>query len=258
MNSEGLSDFVCFSYILCSMTHAADNHSARPCNNMKKQENQNHHLSRDVMLGGNLWNNGLICAFEFVRGRKRTTHSKSGLKIESRQDVFYEAPNKHVSRYGSTDCLPHKSNWDRLMESSAKIESIVSEFDTLENYCDNQDHNPGQFQVRRENFARGYWIPIGWTRIFELVQTVQVDAHWASQPIAFKEDDDDITVADVVAPYWEQSVGPTWWCHVAAGHPYINAWLSDAQWLHPAISIALQDESRLISDRMKYLLYEVN
>lgn len=104
---------------------------------------------------------------------------------------------------------------------------------------------------------RSYWIPIGWARISELVQSVQADSNWASQPLEFPEDEDGLTVADVVAPYWERSVGPIWWCHVAADHPYVNAWLSSAQWLHPAISIALRDESRLISDRMKHLLYEV-
>ncbi|KAM1188451.1 hypothetical protein ACFX13_025069 [Malus domestica] len=82
-----------------------------------------------------------------------------------------------------------------------------------------------------------------------MVQTVQVDACW--------EDDDDVTVADVAAPYWERPVGPTWWCHVDVGHPYINLWLSTAQWLHPAVSIALRDDCKLISERMKHLLYKV-
>ncbi|KAM1373725.1 hypothetical protein ACFX2I_024390 [Malus domestica] len=62
---------------------------------------------------------------------------------------------------------------------------------------------------------------------------------------------------NVAAPYWERPVGPTWWCHVDAGHPYINSWLSTAQWLHPAVSIALRDDGKLISERMKHLLYEV-
>lgn len=84
-----------------------------------------------------------------------------------------------------------------------------------------------------------------------------VDSGWATQPHEFADDENDITVAEVAAPYWERPVGPTWWCHVSAGHPFINSWLSSAQWLHPAISIALRDESRLISERMKYLLYEV-
>ncbi|KDO78083.1 hypothetical protein CISIN_1g0086011mg, partial [Citrus sinensis] len=71
------------------------------------------------------------------------------------------------------------------------------------------------------------------------------------------DDEDDITVADLAAPYWERPAGPVWWCHMLAGHPSVEAWLSGAQWLHPAVSLALRDESRLISERMKYLLYEV-
>ncbi|KAJ3670795.1 hypothetical protein LUZ60_008221 [Juncus effusus] len=102
------------------------------------------------------------------------------------------------------------------------------------------------------------WVPIGWTRISELVQRVQTDARWESEQAEFyMEEEEDYTVADVAAPYWERPVGPTWWCHVIAGHPAVEAWLRDAQWLHPAIRIALRDESRLISDRMKHLLYEV-
>ncbi|KAK2993915.1 LOW QUALITY PROTEIN: hypothetical protein RJ640_012789 [Escallonia rubra] len=71
------------------------------------------------------------------------------------------------------------------------------------------------------------------------------------------DDEDDLTTADLAATYWELRAGTIWWCHVAAGHQSVDAWLSNAQWLHPAISVALRDESRLISDRMKHLLYEV-
>jgi hypothetical protein len=44
---------------------------------------------------------------------------------------------------------------------------------------------------------------------------------------------------------------------VDARHSNILSWLANSQWLHPAISAALRDETRLISDRMKHLLYEV-
>ena len=43
-----------------------------------------------------------------------------------------------------------------------------------------------------------------------------------------------------------------------AGHPSIQAWLSSAQWLHPAVSLALKDASHLISERMSHLLYVVD
>ncbi|GKA85564.1 hypothetical protein Tco_0807218 [Tanacetum coccineum] len=73
----------------------------------------------------------------------------------------------------------------------------------------------------------------------------------------FESDDNEVTVADIAVPYRERPVGPTWWCHVEAGHLMVHSWLSNSKWLHPAISIALRDESKLISERMKHLLYEV-
>ncbi|KAL5582577.1 hypothetical protein UlMin_015019 [Ulmus minor] len=103
---------------------------------------------------------------------------------------------------------------------------------------------------------RSFWIPIGWARISELVRTVQVGHGWDLNYIE-SDGEDDVPVADMAAPYREQPVGPIWWCHVAAGHPFVHSWLSSSQWLHPAISVALRDESRLISERMKHLLYEV-
>lgn len=45
---------------------------------------------------------------------------------------------------------------------------------------------------------------------------------------------------------------------MAAGHPAVDAWLAAARWLHPAICVALRDESVLISEKMKHLLYEVS
>jgi hypothetical protein len=86
--------------------------------------------------------------------------------------------------------------------------------------------------------------------------TLQVDAEWLSDD-QLSEDDCTLSVADLVTPYLQSRSGPTWWCHVDARHPYVLSWLANAQWLHPAIGAALCDESRLISDRMKYLFYEV-
>lgn len=71
-------------------------------------------------------------------------------------------------------------------------------------------------------------------------------------------DGDDLNVADVAAPYFERSAGPTWWCHIAAGHPAIDSWLRNMHQLHPAIRMAFRDESWLMSEKMRHLfLYEV-
>lgn len=211
---------------------------------MKKQENHKNHFSRDVMLGSDLWTDGLICAFEFIRGHRKT---------RSVQDMA----KKQVSSSELNSRLPPKGSGENFCKSAAQLDSGIGDSDMVDDHTDSKDYQSGCYRGKEE-FPRSYWIPIGWARISELVQNVQVDVAWALQPINFSDDEDDVTVADVAAPYWERPVGRTWWCHVDAGHPNISAWLSNAQWLHPAISIALRDESKLISERMKHLLYEVN
>ncbi|XP_063948369.1 uncharacterized protein LOC108215676 isoform X3 [Daucus carota subsp. sativus] len=220
----------------------------------KKQDNQKHQPKRDVMqVACGLWTDGLICAFESVQSRRKRAGSKFVAKTASAQ-------RDTVVKQTSSKIPPTKSSRQEVkntvLDSVPLAESVGnyndplvghdSEHDCLSSYSNPEDKYPGR-----------YWKPIGWSRISELVQTVQVDTDWASQPIEFADSEDDISVAEIAAPYWEQPVGPTWWCHVIAGHPSITAWLSNAQWLHPAISTALRDESKLISERMKHLFYEV-
>ncbi|XP_018478340.1 uncharacterized protein LOC108849290 isoform X2 [Raphanus sativus] len=108
-------------------------------------------------------------------------------------------------------------------------------------------------EEEEEEHSRSYWRPIGWDRLSELVQTVKVDGDWSAQNV-----DGEATVAELAAPYWERPLaGPTWWCHVDASHRGVALWLREAQWLHPAVSVALRDESKLISERMKHIFYEV-
>lgn len=85
----------------------------------------------------------------------------------------------------------------------------------------------------------------------------QNDTEWPTEEGFSDCDDAELSVADVAHPYWERRAGPTFWCHVDARHPRIQHFFLNAQWLHPAVSVALRDEKRLISDRMKHLLYEV-
>ncbi|KAI3498077.1 hypothetical protein L1887_33812 [Cichorium endivia] len=170
------------------------------------------------MEGSELWTNGLLCAFEYVKGQRTSVRSKSNKKPRSTHKLGIKSSNqKHQDGYSSEPT--------RVTES------------------------------RNDNIH--HWIPIGWARISQLIETVQINADWTSQQFNFTDDEDDRTTADLAAPYWELPAGPTWWCHVAASHPHISQWLNNASWLHPAISIALRDESRLISERMKHLLYEV-
>ncbi|XP_068667415.1 uncharacterized protein [Aristolochia californica] len=186
----------------------------------KMQESHKNHFSKDTIPWSDLWTDGLLCAFEYIRGR-RTNRSRYGKGQVSK---------KQETKSGSgPDEITHTE--DNIVHSSDRI----------------------QIEVDMDN----HWVPIGWTRIQELVQLVRVDSGWELQPMEFADDREDLTVADVAAPYWERPAGPTWWCHVSPGHPSIDAWLIHAQWLHPAVSVALRDESRLISERMKHLFYEV-
>ncbi|KAG5544758.1 hypothetical protein RHGRI_017263 [Rhododendron griersonianum] len=224
-----------------------DGNSAPISNNPKKQGNRLQQSNSDVILGSELWTDGLICAFEFVRVRKKTIWPKSGsIEVAKKQT--------HGSIPGNS--LPTQVYENNFLDSSPTKEPGASEMDTLDGNSYKQDYHLWCSQVR-ERSPGSYWVPIGWARITELVQIVQVDAGWASQPAELTEEEDDVTVADVAAPYWERPKGPTWWCHGMAGHPFVDTWLSNAQWLHPAISVALRDESKLISERMKHLLYEV-
>lgn len=89
-----------------------------------------------------------------------------------------------------------------------------------------------------------------------IIYCLQTDTDWVVDE-EFSDQDETLSVADVAQPYWQKRAGPTFWCHIDARHPSIQHFFSNVQWLHPAVSVALLDEKRLISDRMKHLLYEV-
>lgn len=201
----------------------------------KTVENHKVHSNKDATSGSQLWTDGLICAFEFIRATKKTVKN-------------------HTHSDEVTEPTPRRSRRSPLLESEPLVE-----LEGPQAGSSNVDGQKSQLDKMHsaERFDGICWVPIGWARISELVRTVQADEEWANQHFEFVDGEDDITVADLAAPYWERPVGPTWWCHLCAGHPNVEAWLNSAQWLHPAIRTALRDESRLISDKMKHLLYEV-
>ncbi|OIW02844.1 hypothetical protein TanjilG_29620 [Lupinus angustifolius] len=222
------------------------NYSACLSNEMKNQGNRKFHSSsKDSTLhGGGLWINGLICAFEFIR--KSTAAAVREVK-----------KNKNNGFQGNQD-----NKFNSFSEPPLPVELEIGDLDDLDELHYGKDYHSSQSQTSynvfgKEGLPRSYWRPIGWTRISELVQAVYSDDGWASQQRDLTDDESDIPVADVATPYWERPVGPIWWCHLDAGHPFVTTWLASSHWLHPAISIALKDESRLISERMKHLLYEV-
>ncbi|XP_059280366.1 uncharacterized protein LOC132034126 [Lycium ferocissimum] len=204
------------------------------------------HYHKDVMPGSELWTDGLICAFEFVRGHKKLG-PKSVTKDLPPNEIDNEIVKRPARAYKVAEAPSQGTNGDSLPDTRSK--EICPTDGKMDNQSSSQQH--------LERIGGSHWIPIGWARISELVQTVQADVGWSTQQFDLTDDEDDLTVADLAAPYWERPAGPIWWCHVTAGHPSVDAWLSNAPWLHPAISVALRDEGRLISEKMKHLLYEV-
>lgn len=195
-------------------------------------------LVKEHVPGSELWTDGLICAFELVKGHRKLVHHKSLPKIDLTHMKNQAARNGHR-------VVSPTPNEGGVVEIPGQAELGIDPFavkDRPSHAGDVHDHK---------------WVPIGWSRIAELSQRVQSDASWENENVPISDSEDDYTVADVVAPYWLRPGGPTWWFHVTAGHPSVDAWLGSAHWMHPAIRTALRDESRLISDRMKYLLYEV-
>ncbi|KAL5227991.1 hypothetical protein ABZP36_016256 [Zizania latifolia] len=204
-------------------------------------------LGKESVPGSELWTDGLICAFELIKGHRKPAQHKSSPTIANMQEKGGPVHMKrHLNRNGHRLATP-KPDECNVVEKPCQTQTEFSD-------------DPSLFKdklVYAGEILEHKWVPIGWSRIAELVQRVQSDASWESEQVEMSDSEDDYTVADLAAPYWQRPVGPTWWCHVTAGHSSVDAWLNSAHWMHPAIRTALRDESRLISDRMKYLLYEV-
>ncbi|VAH61521.1 unnamed protein product [Triticum turgidum subsp. durum] len=209
-------------------------HNSFPGNVRKELIHSLGSSTKEASPQSDLWTGGLVCAFEFVRGHG-----------------FASPPN--LSRNNSSQySKDHSAAMDPTKLPITKLGDVSSQ-GKLYNFLGLipfRGRKPGWL----DRLAAG-------RRIAELVEMVEGDAAWDGQGMGGLMDDGDqccdITVADVAAPYWQRPAGPTWWCHVTAGHPAVDAWLAGARWLHPAIRVALRDESMLISEKMKHLLYEV-
>uniref|UniRef100_A0ACD5VZ57 Uncharacterized protein n=3 Tax=Avena sativa TaxID=4498 RepID=A0ACD5VZ57_AVESA len=179
-----------------------------------------------------LWTGGLVCAFEFVRGHG-----------------FASPPN--LSRNNSSQYPKDLSAMDPKKLPVIQLGNVPS---CLE---DGEEPRPQCKHHGKASPAESYWAPIGWSRIGELVEMVEGDyAAWDGQGMSGLMDgvDDgqccDITVADVATPYWQRPAGPTWWCHVTAGHPAVDAWLADARlWRKYVFGAADEIELKFVNRR---------
>ncbi|KAK8674607.1 hypothetical protein V6N13_032716 [Hibiscus sabdariffa] len=211
-----------------------------------------HVPSRDVMPGSDLWTDGMICAFEFVRGNKKPGSSRYGYRVQGKEsDDECLKEQVAASKLNEASSLGLDGQGSSLgLESRYPLAASFDEYAAGSSLQSGQHHATGRFDG-------SCWVPIGWEKISDLVKNVRVNEISESRQPELIDIGDDLTVADLAAPYWERPAGPIWWCHLVAGHPNVEAFLSNAHWLHPAVSLALRDESKLISERMKHLLYEV-
>ncbi|KAK4745444.1 hypothetical protein SAY87_011756 [Trapa incisa] len=209
--------------------------------------------NQDSLHTSGLWKDGLICAFELIRGCRVSSISKPVLKASIRTQILEQSKGRVAS---NGDSVVSRQSLDGQTFPDTSPQHVLYSDAARKDYNDTLIHPLGQFHSF-DKLDENHWTPIGWARLFELVKHVKIDASWSTQQIEPMDDDEDISVADLAAPYWERPDGSVWWCHLSAGHPFVEAWLRNAQWLHPAIGLALRDEERLISERMKHLLYEV-
>ncbi|KAL2641625.1 hypothetical protein R1flu_009212 [Riccia fluitans] len=221
-----------------------------------------------------LWVDGLILAYEFIPKPKHKIKvggkfgQKSGpMRGNFSADITLKEPkvSPAVADFADTAWKQKKAP---LSDSPMHSPSTDHGEDAAkEERREKSQRDASHRGEERENLKKkeyDQWVPIGWERIGELCHLAQcniisgkADEMLLDETGSEDPDNEYLTVADQAAPYWQSPVGPTWWCHVDPRHPHIQSWLIQSQWLHPAISAALRDESRLISDRMKHLYYEV-
>lgn len=96
---------------------SATHESAEMSNGMKNQENHKQQLSRDVTLGSELWTDGLLCAFEFVRGQQKTNESRSTFQNRSARNYAAREPKKPpLSKSRASYSSPQDVDKDQFIE----------------------------------------------------------------------------------------------------------------------------------------------
>ncbi|CAM6101215.1 unnamed protein product [Calypogeia fissa] len=234
----------------CEQCKSGRHSSSCPENLMDKGSSPDKHNASN---GSDLWIDGLLCAYEFIPAVKNKVHvggrfgQKSGpVRGNFTADITMGDGTKELPAVGQSTSLGP----DPASSQDSKFD------DGSDNSGVARKGRAGHSSQAKE--PRSQWVPIGWARITELVEYVQTNSVLSEDMVDdLGSDDDSMAVADQAAPFWQVPAGPIWWCHVSAVHPNIMKWLTYAQWMHPAISSGLRDESRLISERMKHLFYEV-
>ncbi|KAH7865023.1 hypothetical protein Vadar_001293 [Vaccinium darrowii] len=160
------------------------------------------------MPGIELWTDGLICAFEHIGVHKKPTRPKSHSKIHSPNKIDVEITKKQVPTCELTEASSAIESGRKLTESTSLIELGGCCITPLEDNIESWPSESGHLHSAERLAAGSHWVPIGWARISEQVQTVQVDTGWVSQQFDIMDDEDELTVTDLAAPHSERPGGP--------------------------------------------------
>jgi hypothetical protein len=129
-------------------------HSSRT--KLKPESYKTYH-GRDPNPGNPLWTDGLICAFEFVRGKMRPDKSMSSSEITNRLHFDSQYSKTHVPSNGLMEAYSTRSDENKLSHPSSNDDKESSVLEA------------NQFNVPVKH-GGDHWVPIGWARISELVQ----------------------------------------------------------------------------------------
>ncbi|CAM6100193.1 unnamed protein product [Calypogeia fissa] len=244
-----------------------DKHTIHSISYSSDKSSPGGHYKHHSSTLSDLWIDGLLCAYEFittVKKKPQVSEGKFGQKSESPKEIFPAdiKMGELVSKRLPDTAIKQSTDAENDLETS-HIHNLRNYNEGSDDDSSGRDYGHGgavQYSHHTKALFRNQWVPIGWARITELVEYVQRHSMPSSDHMLDPGSESDYGlgyVADQAAPFTQSQKGPIWWCHVLASHPHIVEWLSHAQWLDPAITSGLRDESRLISERMKHLFYEV-
>ena len=116
-----------------------------------------------------------------------------------------------VPSNGFTETSFSKLDWNKIVDIASLTELRSYGTTPFDDDKGSLVHQLGQIQSFQK-YEDSHQVPIGWARISDLVQTIQVDAGWVSQMLDSMDDEEDLTIADLAALYWQHLAGPIRWC----------------------------------------------
>ncbi|TXG53400.1 hypothetical protein EZV62_022569 [Acer yangbiense] len=129
-----------------------EDHSNSQGHKMKTTESHKKYANRDAMSRSDLWTDGLICAFEFIRGHKRSTNSKVPSRTSDGDHSKMPVPVNRLSEASS-----QKLDRSKLLDSSSKDEFRSNQKSPFSDYRDSDNYQSGHLNAT-ERFDGSHWV----------------------------------------------------------------------------------------------------